>query len=333
MIKIGQIGAGRMGTVHAANAAASRRLDLAVIADRSEAAAERLAGEVDARAGTIEEILEDGDIRGVIVASSTDSHLDNSLACLRAGKTVFCEKPLSLSPDRLAEALPELASLPPLFVAFNRRFDTHIRALKDKLDAGSIGRLETLHLINHDPAAPSLDFVPASGGLFKDFTIHDFDMAQWLTSGAIVEVMAWASCLVDPRIAELGDVDTAKILVRTDAGEIVMISNSRRSGYGYDQRIEAFGSKGSLRVENVARDEALQMTEAGPAGAPIHFSFRERYADAYRAEMDHFADIIEGKAAPSTGGADALRALRLAEAAKQSLTSGEPTRLTEQADA
>jgi len=318
MIRIAQLGAGRMGTVHARNAARHPDLSLAVIVDPRPDAAAALARETGAAVGDYDAVLADDSIRGVVVASSTDQHLGDTLRALRAGKAVFCEKPLDLSSDALRAHADELsAAAPRLFVAFNRRFDRHFQALKARLDAGEIGRLESLHLISHDPAAPPPGFVPTSGGLFKDFTIHDFDTARWLLGEEPAEVFAWAACLVDPSIGEAGDVDTAKVVLRTASGRLCVISNSRRSGYGYDQRVEAYGSKGAARVDNAT---IAQVSVWGPEGArasPFPYAFMDRYADAYAAEMAHFARVIEGEP-PSTSYDDSLRSLALAEAAARS---------------
>lgn len=329
MIGVAVIGAGRMGTVHARNVAANPRMRLAgvVEADRERGAA--LCRELGCRALALEEILRAADVAAVVVASSTDTHLDLALAALRAGKAVFCEKPLDLDLDRLQAAAPELRGTSSrLFVGFNRRFDLHYRALKSRILHGEIGRLETLHIVNHDPAPPPMDFIPRSGGLFRDFTIHDFDTAYWLLDEEPAEVFAWAECLVDPRIADLGDADTAKLILRTGSGRLCAISNTRRSGCGYDQRIEAFGSDGAARVDNVTDTTVVRRDEAGAHADAIPYSFVQRYAHAYRAEIDHFADVVEGKAQPVAGYLDNLRALLLAHAANESSRSGACVRLT-----
>jgi myo-inositol 2-dehydrogenase / D-chiro-inositol 1-dehydrogenase len=326
--EIALIGAGRMGSLHARNAAASPRFRLKAVADHDEQLAGRLASELGSSVASYADILADRAIRAVIVASSTASHLENVLAAVNAGKAVFCEKPLSLDAGTLASALPEIErSGMPVFVAFNRRFDPHLRELKRQADSGAVGTFETLHIVNHDPVAPRLEFVPRSGGLFKDFTIHDFDTARWITGDSVVEVFAIGSCLVDPEIGRLGDVDTAKLVLRSKSGTLCMISNSRRTGYGYDQRVELFGSKGALRVDNVKSTQVSQLDEAGEANAPFPYSFAERYADAYKAELDHFADVLDGSATPSTGPGDSLAALRLADAAELSARTGAPVQL------
>jgi myo-inositol 2-dehydrogenase/D-chiro-inositol 1-dehydrogenase len=272
--------------------------------------------------------MADPEIAAVIVASSTDSHLELSLRGLEAGKAVFCEKPIDLDLAKTRAAADRLgAPDTPLLVAFNRRFDPHFRELKARLDAGAVGRVESVNITNHDPASPPADFVPRSGGLFKDFTIHDFDMARWLLGEEPSEVFASASCLVDPEIGRQGDVDTARTLLKTASGRLCMISNTRRSGCGYDQRVEAFGAQGMARVGNVAQTEVEVWREPGAAGAPIDFAFIDRYRLSYRNEMAHFAEMLAGKARPLTGYADSLRALELAEAALESSRSGAAVRL------
>ena len=324
------VGAGRMGALHASNLAASQRFRLAAIADHSERLAGGLAGEVGSRVASYDYILGDPTIDAVLVACSTSSHLENVLLALRAKKSVFCEKPLSLDANALTEALPEIeASAKPVFIAFNRRFDPNLRELKAQFDGGAIGKIETLHIINHDPAVPRIEFIPRSGGLFKDFTIHDFDTACWLAGEEFVELYAAGACLIDPKIGELGDIDTAKLVLRSASGVLCLISNSRRTGYGYDQRVELFGSKGALRADNVPGTTVCRFDEGGGNGASFPYSFSERYAQAYRAELDHFADILDGNSAPSTGPRDALRALRLADAAERSFQIGGPVQLSQ----
>jgi len=327
MHRIAQIGAGRMGSVHLRNAALNPRLDLALLVDPRPDAGE-VAASVGARTATLDQVLADEGIEGVIVAASTDTHLALVRACLAAGKAVFCEKPLDLDLASLKAAEGELAQpKAPLFVAFNRRFDPHFRALRARIEGGEIGDLETLQIVNHDPAAPPAHFIPTSGGLFKDFTIHDFDMAAWLAPDPFTEIFAWASCLVDPAIAQAGDVDTARVLLRDAKGRLCVISNTRRSGCGYDQRIEAFGAKGMAMAGDVTQDAVQVWREDGARAAPLHPGFMSRYAEAYRNEMDHFADILDGHAQPETAYAASVQSLALAEAAARSVAAGAPVRL------
>jgi len=325
--RIALVGAGRMGQIHGVNAAANRRLDLAWLVEPRQDVAAELAGRLGCGIATWEQALADPALAGVIVASSTDTHLDLTLAALRAGKAVFCEKPLDLDLARLRAHEAELrAAQAPLFVAFNRRFDPHIQALKARLDAGAVGVVESLNIISHDATPPHAGFVKTSGGLFRDMAIHDLDMARWLLGEAPSEVFASASCLIDPAIGEAGDVDTARIVLKTPSGRLAMISNSRRSGYGYDQRIEAFGARGMARVDNVVQSTVSTWSEAGATSDRFEPFFLERYARAYAREMDHFADVLDG-AAPKVGLDEAMAALALAEAAEASRRSGSVVRV------
>src|SRR5690606_33801573 len=267
------IGAGRMGQVHGPNAARTPGLRLKYVVDPRGESARAMAGRTGAAVASLEQALADPGVGGVLVCSSTDRHLDQALAALDAGKAVFCEKPVDLDPGRARQAQPRFEGAR-FVLGFNRRYDPHFVALKRRLDEGAIGRLESLHVVNHDPAAPPPGFIPTSGGLFKDFTIHDLDLARWLLDEPFVEVFAAASCLVDPEIGRLGDVDTARTVLRTESGRLCVISNTRRSGYGYDQRIEAFASKGMAAVGNVSADTVEVFTEAGGQTAPIkdHFT-------------------------------------------------------------
>ena len=317
------VGAGRMGQVHGTHAGNHPALRLKYVVDSRPEIAAAMAGRFDAQVAPLEQALADPSVAGVLVCSSTDQHLQHALAAVRAGKAVFCEKPIDLDLDKVREAAPEFAGVR-FQLGFNRRFDTHFRTLRQRLLAGQIGRLETLHIVNHDPAVPPPGFVPSSGGLFKDFTIHDLDMARWLLGEEPSEVFALASCLVDPEIGRLGDVDTARTLLRTPSGRLCVISNTRRSSYGYDQRIEASGQGGMLVAGNVQADSVLSLTEGAAAGAPIQPDFPHRYEQAYRLQLDHFADVLRGRAEPLVGYADGIAALALAEACQQSVRSGAP---------
>jgi len=320
------IGGGRIGKIHAANAAAHSALSLKYVIDPVGDVAAKLAARYGAAAATLESALADPAVAGVIVASPTDQHLAHCQQAAAAGKAIFCEKPLDLSAERARAAAATLGRAR-LFLGFNRRFDPNFRALRQKLQAGTIGSLETLHIISHDPAPPPVSYIKVSGGLFKDMTIHDFDVARWLLAEPVVEVYAMAACLVDPAIGAADDIDTAKVLLRTASGRIALISNSRRSGYGYDQRIEAFGSGGSVRVDNMTATTVSVWAEEGANGAPFQNFFLERYAEAYRLEMDHFAAVLRGEE-PAVGFADGVHALELAEAAGRSYATGRPVALS-----
>lgn len=328
MRKIALIGAGRIGRIHAANVAAHPELALRYVVDPVAKAADGLAASCDAQPADLSTALDDPDVEGVIVASSTQTHLEFSLRAVRAGKAVFCEKPIDLDLRRAQAAEPAFESASGrLFLGFNRRFDPHFAALKQRLDAGAVGPLETLHITSRDPAPPPAAYISASGGMFKDMTIHDFDMARWLLGEEPSEVFAAGACLVDPEIGRLGDIDTALSILRTPSGKLCVIANSRRSGYGYDQRIEAFGASGALRVGNVVENTVETWTEAGAQADRFQNFFLDRYATAYRLEMMHFAEMLADGVTPKIGYCDGVAALALAEAAQLSSRTGAPVTL------
>jgi myo-inositol 2-dehydrogenase / D-chiro-inositol 1-dehydrogenase len=323
---IAVIGAGRIGRIHAGNAKANSDLDLKYVVDPVAAAAEDLAGTTGAQVAELDDVLADESVAAVVVASSTDTHLDFSVRAIKAGKAVFCEKPLNLDLGK-ARSAESVLSDAPFLLGFNRRFDPNFRKLHERIRSGEMGALETLHIISHDPAPPPLAYVKVSGGMFKDMTIHDFDMARWLLGEEPVEVYAAAAAIVDPAIGEAGDVDTAKTVLRTESGRICVISNSRRSGYGYDQRIEAFCSKGLIRAGNVLSSTVESWGEEGARSDALQNFFLDRYAEAYRAEMAHLVDVLNGEAKPLVGYGDGIQALRIAEAAMQSHQTAKMVRI------
>lgn len=317
------LGAGRIGRIHAANIAMHPELELAWVSDINAEAARELASRYGARVGEAHEAIADPAISGVLVATSTDTHLDLTLRAHRAGKIVFCEKPVDLDLGRARDVAAMLSNVP-VFVGFNRRFDPNFAALKAKLASREAGMIESLNIISNDPSPPPADYVRASGGLFVDMAIHDFDMARFLLDEEPVEVFAWGSCLVDPAIGEAGDIDTARVLLRTATGRLAVIANSRRSGFGYDQRVEAFCSEGLVAAGNMT-ESTLQVWRAqGASAAPFQNFFLERYAGAFRNEIGHFADILAHRAVPSVTFNDGVAALALADGALRSLRLGTP---------
>lgn len=314
-------GAGRIGRIHAANIAAHPELKLAWVCDTNVEAAQELASRFGARVGGANEAIADSAVTGVLVATNTDTHLDLSLRANQAGKAVFCEKPVDLDLTRARAAAKTLGDAP-VFVGFNRRFDPNFAALKAKLVSGEAGALESLQVTSNDPSPPPVDYVRTSGGLFADMTIHDFDMARFLLGEEPVELFAWGSCLVDPAIGEAGDIDTARVLLRTASGKLVVIANSRRSGFGYDQRVEAFCSQGLVAAGNMTESTVQVWREDGACAAPFQNFFLERYAAAFRNELSHFADILARRAIPLVNFHDGVAALALADAARRSLATG-----------
>lgn len=332
MFKVAQIGAGRIGVIHARNIAAHPALALAYIVDPASQAASALAAATGAEVATAEEVYSDPSIDAVVIASSTNTHLDHCLAAARSGKAVWCEKPLDLDLERLESHLADLEPVAGrLLLGFQRRFDPTFRTLHARLRGGEIGAIETLHITSHDPAPPPVSYIAGSGGIFKDMTIHDFDMARWLLEEPVEFVFASASNLVDPAIGQAGDFDMAKLILRTASGRMAMISNTRRSGYGYDQRVEAYGPLGRLAANNMKETEVEIWTDRGAADDRFENFFLARYAKAYAAEADHFAEVLAGRQSPVASVADGLAALRLAVAAQQSASTGLPVKLAKPA--
>jgi myo-inositol 2-dehydrogenase/D-chiro-inositol 1-dehydrogenase len=326
MLTFAQFGAGRIGAIHAANIAARDDARLKYVIDVNAAAAQTLAKKHRAATTDTAKALSDPEIDAVVIASSTDTHADLAIAASKAGKAIFCEKPIDLSLKRVDACLAAVAKARvPMLVGFNRRFDPNFRALHDRL--GEIGKVEQVIITSRDPGLPPLEYLKVSGGQFRDMTIHDFDMARWLLGEEPVEVYAMGSCLVDPAVGKLGDIDSTMILMRTASGRLCHINNSRRASYGYDQRIEVHGSKGRLSAAN----RIITTVEKADANAvsgdkPLYF-FLERYADAYRAELDAFIAALRTKKPMPVGPADGRQALVLAEAALKSHRTGRPVKV------
>lgn len=330
MIGICIFGAGRIGQLHAANVAANGRSRLVSVVDIRSEAAESLAGKYGARAETdVETALAADDVGAVIIGAPTNLHVDLILASARRGKAVFCEKPIDLDRARVEACLDEMDKLGvPFGVGFNRRFDPTIRKMKAAVDAGDIGEIEIISITSRDPSPPPVDYVRTSGGYFRDSTIHDLDLARWLLGEDIVEVSAFGSNLVDPAIREAGDFDTAVTTLRSASGRLCQINNSRRAIYGFDQRVEVFGSKGMLQTANQTDTGLLRWTADGTAQQDrLKLFFLERYEDSFRLELEDFLDAIEHARQPMVTGADGLAALLLANAAQESSQSGKAVRL------
>jgi myo-inositol 2-dehydrogenase/D-chiro-inositol 1-dehydrogenase len=325
MLSIAVIGAGRIGRIHARNIAANPRARLAGIADVDAAAAAGVAADNAARAISLDEAFA-ADV--VLIASPTTTHAEYLEHAAAAGRAIFCEKPIDLSIERAQACCDAVRRAGvPLMIGFNRRFDPHFATLKRRMDAGEIGPLELLIIISRDPEPPPASYIATSGGLFRDMMIHDFDLARFLLGEEPVELHAAASCLVDAAIGAAGDVDTAVVTLRTAGGKLCQISNSRRATYGYDQRIEAHGAKGLLRAGNVTPTTVELANASGFTSDPALPFFLERYAAAYRAELEAFIAAVTSGQPPKPDADDGLAALRLADSATQSARSREAVRL------
>lgn len=325
MIGVGLMGAGRIGRMHARNLAAHPRVNLVGIFDIEAAAREQAASETGCRSvPTATGLLGDPHVDAVFIASATDTHCDLIEAAALAGKAVFCEKPIHLDIARVDECARVVrAAGITVQIGFNRRFDPSHAAVREAAGAGEIGRIEQAVITSRDPAPPPLDYVRVSGGLFRDMAIHDFDMARFLFAEEPAEVTAMGSVLVDASIGKAGDIDTAMVVMRMESGALCHINCSRRSAYGYDQRIELFGEQGMLVSNNPTPTNVERYTSGATRARPVLYPFFiERYAESYVREIDAFVDALESKQPASPSFEDGRRALLLADAAADSARSG-----------
>ena len=322
-VRFGLLGAGRIGRVHAKAITGDANAKLVAVSDAMPAAAQAIAGQYGCDIRTIDAIEASKDIDAVVICTPTDTHADLIERFARAGKAIFCEKPIDLNIDRVRACIKVVADTKAkLMVGFNRRFDPHFMAVRAAIEAGKIGAVEMITITSRDPGAPPPSYIKVSGGMFRDMTIHDFDMARFLLGEEVATVYASASVLVDPEIGKLGDFDSASVVLTTASGKQCMISNSRRATYGYDQRIEVHGSKGMIAAENQRAVSVELATADGYTRPPLHDFFMTRYTEAYAAEIAAFIGVVSGGASPSPSGADGLAALVLAEAALQSVREG-----------
>lgn len=328
MLNIGLLGCGRIGQVHAGSLQRIDNARIAAVADAFPEAANALAARTGAAAMPADEIISSPDIDAVVIGTPTDTHFDLIGKSAKAGKAIFCEKPVDMSAERIRELIKivEAAGVP-FLTGFNRRFDPGFAAIRARIAAGEIGEVELVTILSRDPSPPPVSYIKRSGGLFRDMMIHDFDMARFLLGEEIVRVYATGSALVDPAIGEAGDVDTAVAVLTTASGRICQISNSRRATYGYDQRAEVHGSLGLIKANNVPENNVESASGAGFRSAPAQHFFLERYAGAYLAEMKHFIDCLGTGTVPSPGIRDGLAAQLIADAAAKSLATGVPVDL------
>lgn len=331
-INVGVIGAGRIGRVHAENLAYRiPEANLVAISDVFVAAAEKLAAELGVSAHQDHRrILDDPAIDAVLVCSSTDTHARLMEEAAQAGKQIFCEKPIALdlaAIDRALEVVKQAGVK--LQIGFNRRFDPNFRRVHDVVAEGQIGQPHVLRITSRDPLPPPIDYVRVSGGIFLDMTIHDFDMARFLMGKEVESVYAAAGVMVNPRIGEVGDVDTAVVTLHFVDGSLGVIDNSRQAVYGYDQRVEVFGSAGVVTADNNYPNTAL-ISDAKRVhrDLPLNF-FMERYVDSYVNEMRAFVDCVVNDAPPPVTGIDGRIPVVMGYAAKQSVAEGRPVRLDE----
>ncbi|MBX3529623.1 MAG: inositol 2-dehydrogenase [Rhizobiaceae bacterium] len=329
-VRFALLGGGRIGKVHAKAIGGNPDAKLVAVADAMPQAAEAIATAYGAQVRSIDQIEAAGDIDAVAICTPTDTHADLIERFARAGKAIFCEKPVDLSVARVRQCLKTVEDTgATLMIGFNRRFDPHFRAVRRAIDEGRIGTVEMVQIVSRDPGPPPAGFIRSSGGIFRDMTIHDFDMARFLLGEEPDTVFATASVLVDPEIGRLGDFDSASVTLTTPSGKHCSISNSRRAAYGYDQRIEVHGSKGAVAAENQRPVSIEVATADGYVRPPLHDFFMTRYTEAYAAEIATLVAALKAGTKPSPTGADGLAALLLAEAALKSVAEGRAVKVAE----
>jgi len=329
-VRFAILGAGRIGQVHARAVTSTPDATLVAIADPVADAAQRVADAYGCDIRSIDEIAASDDVGAVAICTPTNTHADLIEQFAKAGKAVFCEKPIDLSLERVKTCLKTVeAEDATLMVGFNRRFDPDFMALKKSIDDGRIGDVEMITLTSRDPGPPPYEYIKVSGGIFRDMTIHDFDVARWLLGEEVETVQAAASVLTDTKIGELGDFDSINVILTTASGKQCTITNSRRATYGYDQRIEVLGSKGSVSAEN-HREANIEIADStGYLRPPLLNFFMSRYVNAYANEIAAFVGAVANGSPTPTTGHDGMMALALADAALKSVTEGSVVKVSD----
>lgn len=332
-VRIGIIGAGRIGQLHARHLSMYvAKAEVAAICDIVESAARGCASQwgIPKVYGEPGPILTDPEIDAVFICTGTDTHAQLIEEAAKAGKQIFCEKPIALdlsSIDRALEAVRESGVV--LQIGFNRRFDPNFREARRQVEAGEIGTPHIVRITSRDPAPPPLSYIEGSGGMFLDMTIHDFDMARYIVGDEIVEVYAQGSVLVDPEIGKAGDIDTAVVCLRFRGGALGVIDNSRQAVYGYDQRLEVLGDKGRIMVDNPKPHTATLSTVNGDHTPPLLPFFLARYAESFIEEARLFVSAVQGGCDVPISGQDARVPVVMAIASKLSLEENRPVKLSE----
>jgi len=332
-LRIGVIGAGRIGQLHLRNISqhipSAKVIALADIAfEHAQTVADKL-GIADVYPNPAP-IFERKDIEAVLICSSTDTHASLIEDAARAGKHIFCEKPIALNLPAIDRALDAVASAGvSLQIGFNRRFDPSFAKARRLVEDGTLGAVHILRITSRDPEPPPPEYASTSGGMFLDMSIHDFDMARFIVGSEVNEVYAVGDVLIDPAIGEAGDIDTAIVTLRFANGALGTIDNSRQAVYGYDQRLEVFGEKGRISVGNPRPHTAVLSSAIGDSAPPLLHFFLERYSESFIVEMNAFVNAIQGRQAPPVTGADGKVPVQIALAAKKSLDEGRPVLLSE----
>ncbi len=332
-IRVGVIGAGRIGKIHAKNlATAIPNARVTIVADPIYDAACELARQlhIPNAVADYRDVIHSPEVDAVAICSSTNTHAQMIVEAARAKKDIFCEKPIAYDLGKIDEALAEVEKAGVrLQIGFNRRFDPNFKTVREMIAAGKVGEPHILRITSRDPAPPPIEYVKVSGGIFFDMTIHDFDMARYLMGCEVEEIYAAGGVLVDPRIGEAGDIDTAVVTLRFTNGAIGTIDNSRKAVYGYDQRVEVFGSGGVVLTHNETPDRHVYGDAEGMHSAKPLYFFLERYAQSFVDEMQEFVDCLQKGACPPVTGMDGRIPVMMAMAATKSVKEGRPVRMSE----
>ena len=328
-LTIGIIGAGRIGKLHAENLMTRvKGARLKAVTDPFLDEQWALSKGVPVTGKDHRIMLDDSEIDAVLICSPSSQHAEQVIEFAQVGKHIFCEKPLALDPDVIRNSISEVEKAKvKLQVGFNRRFDPSFASVREKVSSGAIGDPNLIRVTSRDPAPPTPDYVASSGGLFLDMTIHDFDMVRFLSGSEVTEVHAYGAVLVDPEIGKAGDIDTAIISMKFTNGALGIIENSRKAVYGYDQRVEIFGSKGTAMADNNRPTSAIFLNDSGTIkDKPLYF-FLERYQTAFTLELQAFVDAVSKDNPTPVSGKDGLAPVLIAIAAKESLNSGKPVKV------
>lgn len=330
MIRFALFGAGFIGQVHGANIATNPRTKLQYVFDVNTAAAEALAGRFGAKvAGSVDEIWAANDVDAVLIASSTNTHADLLSAAIQAGKPVYCEKPIDMDLDRVKAVVQLAHDKPvPIMMGFSRRFDPNHRGLREVVHNGEVGIVEMIQMCTRSSAPPPLSYIKVSGGQFRDQTIHMFDLLCWIAGEGPSEVYATGSSMMDPAITEVGDVDTSMLILRFANGALCCIDNSRHTGYGYDERIEVFGSQGLVESRRKATRDVSLYTGTKQVLDGLHAGWFDRMEPSFMLAIDAFAAALDGEEVAYPTLMDGLRAQMIAEAAVESLHKNQPVKIT-----
>ncbi len=326
-LKFGIIGCGRIGRLHANNIISRvKNAEVVAITDVVPGVAEEFAKEVGIKTAGVdykELVLNNPEVDAVMICSSTNTHSIISVEAAKAGKHIFCEKPIDFDLDKIREVIAEVEKAGIKYqVGFNRRFDRNFKKVKEYVAEGKVGSQEIFKITSRDPQAPPVEYVKVSGGMLLDMSIHDFDMVRYLSGSEVEEISVFGTCLVDQGIGEAGDIDTAIINMKLANGALAVIDNSRRAAYGYDQRVEAFGSLGQMSANNETATTTVYSTEAGVVSEKPLFFFLERYNDAFISEVEDFVAACLDDAPVPVGAVDGLRSVLIGLAAAESLKNG-----------